>query len=883
MSVPVSTIRLQFHKDFTLDDAAGLADYFAQLGVSHVYASPVFRARSGSTHGYDVADPTEINPEIGGEPALRRLVAALRARGLGLILDIVPNHMGVGPENPWWNDMLARGPASAYAGFFDVDWMSTADPAMAGKILLPVLGEQYGEALAKGHLRLVRDEYGTPVAGYHEAHFPLRPEDASALSAEGLDEALTHHDPSTEEGRARLHALLERQHYRLAWWRTASDEINWRRFFDVNELAGLRIEQPDVYEAAHALIFRLYAGGLIDGVRIDHVDGLAEPGAYCRRLRARLARLDARRPTEAPPGPAYLVVEKILAEDEALPGDWETDGTSGYDFMDEVSAVLHDATGAEPLTELWAEIAPERGNFASEEHRARLQIVGESFTAERESLVGVLHRIARADLATRDSSLPSLRRTLAELLAHFPVYRTYAGPEGRSPTDEAVMAQAVDAARSHVRPGEEPVLDLVSRWLGGEPPAAIADPEARGLREEAIRKFQQLTSPVAAKSVEDTAFYRYGRLISRNEVGSDPDVLAIPVDEFHRRAARRGRSFPHAMLATATHDHKRGEDARARLAVLSEIAGDWWDTMHAWRRRNRALLQRADGRRAPDPIDEAMLYQTLVGAWPPDLRPDDRSGVERLAERIERWQLKAIREAKRDSRWTAPDEAYEAACTAFARELLLGRSAAFRHLVAGFVDRIGAAGAVNGLSQALLRMTAPGVPDLYQGADFWDFSLVDPDNRAPVDFSARIAALHDTAEPAALLETWQDGRVKQAVVTRTLRFRQAHAALFAQGGYEPLATRGALADKLIAFARRHESGLVVTLASRHAARLTEGGVPLIPAWAWDDTEILVPNAPAGLTDVLTGRTIALDDGRIRAADALAALPVALLAAVPSLQ
>lgn len=914
--MPRATARLQFHNGFTLDDGAALVPYFAELGISHLYASPVLRARSGSTHGYDVADPTMINPEIGGEPALLRLVAALRAHGLGLIVDIVPNHMGTGPDNPWWQHMLQWGAASPYGRFFDVNWQSS-DPFLTGKILLPALGGQYGDELSAGRLQL---RYGDDPAGfaigYYDTPFPVRPADYGRILAAGglpgesrlaalLSSAATekpgsehwvHEDlaafSGAEEGRATIgralavfngadrtamHQLLERQNYRLAWWRTANDEINWRRFFDVNELAGLRIERGEVFEAAHALLFRLYAEGLADGFRIDHVDGLALPGDYCRKLRARLAELAPQRPPEAPSGPAYIVVEKILAAGENLSEAWEIDGTSGYDFMDQVSAVLHDRRGTGGLNAVWNEVSGGPVSFAAFEHDARLQMIDESFRAEVEALSSLLLRIARRSLDTRDTSLAAIRRTLEELLAHFPVYRTYAGTAGRSPADDAVMARAMDGARPHLRPGEEPLLDVLGRWLGGTPPDRVADASERALRNAAITRFQQLTSPVAAKSVEDTSFYRYGRLISRNEVGSDPGLLSISAEEFHERCRKRGERFPDELLATATHDHKRGEDARVRLAVLSEMPEEWAAAVRSWRAMNAELRLTTPDGTTPDPVDELMLYQTLVGAWPLHLAADDAQGLAALCERVSRWQVKALREAKRHTRWIAQNEPYEAGCKAFAEALLTAaRGGGFRASLAELVARIAPAGCLNGLSQTVLRLTTPGVPDLYQGTELWDFSLVDPDNRAPVDFDARRTALAASGEIGALPAEWRSGAIKQAVIARVLRFRRSAPELFARGSYEPLSIEGPNADNALAFLRRGGGRALLVVVPRCAASLL-AGAPTVPAEAWGETAVALPEASAARwRDIVGGGTVSAAGGRLALSEALARGPVCVL-------
>lgn len=861
---PRATMRLQLHKDFTFDDAVRLAPYMAELGISHAYVSPILTARAGSIHGYDVIDPTRVNPELGGEDGLRRLVAALRQAGLGLIVDIVPNHMAVdGADNRWWQDVLTHGEASRYAGFFDIDW-NPADASLRGKVLAPFLGRPYGEALAAGELLLDRGG-DAPVLRYFDNTFPIDPRDFAEITAAPADA----YDPATEPGRGRLHRLLERQHYRLSWWGAAGDEINWRRFFDINGLAGLRIEVPEVFEATHETLFRLYAEGLIDGVRVDHVDGLSDPPGYCRSLRAHLDALDASRPADAPPGPAYLVVEKILGPGERLPADWGVDGTSGYDFMDGVTALLHDPAGEAPLAALWAEITGRPADFEAEEIAARREILGRNFAGQLDATATALHRVARIDPATRDVTQPSIRRALLALVARFPVYRTYNAGERRSPADDVAFRRALDAAKQDRPASDIIVLDCLDRWLGGEG----GDAPGAALRHVAATRFQQLTAPVAAKAVEDTAFYRYGRLLSRNDVGFDVACFGSGAAEFHAACAERLATFPDAMLATATHDHKRGEFVRARLAVLSEIPDAWAESVRGWMAQNARY--RRDG--APSPGDEAMLYQMIVGAWPPDLDLDDTDGLQDYAERLATWFLKSLREAKLFTDWTVPVEGYEVAARDFLFAVLCG-DRAFRQSAAHVVRRIAPAGAVNGLAQMLLKMTAPGVPDTYQGTEFWDLSLVDPDNRRPVDWDARIAALSENAEPAALAATWKTGRVKQAVTARALALRRERPFLFARGEYVPLPAEGPRADHVVAFARLHDDAASVTVVPRLPALLLgDGDDILIRPAAWEGTTLSVPAGLAGrrLRDVIGGAEIALT-GTVAVADVLGALPVALL-------
>jgi (1->4)-alpha-D-glucan 1-alpha-D-glucosylmutase len=931
MSIPRATARLQFHKDFTLDDAVKVIDYYASLGISHIYASPLLAARSGSTHGYDIVDPTRISPELGGEDALRRFVSRLREKDMGLIADIVPNHMGVSPENPWWQHVLEWGRLSPYAGWFDIDWQS-ADPALREKILAPFLGQSYGDVLQAGEITLQFDaEKGKIAAVYYAHRFPIAPVDYArilhaaesprlvdvvaafekiavadspqiqqenaeaasqllcdaAQSEEGLADiqgALAHFSETTTEGMAALHELLENQHYRLTWWRNAAEEINWRRFFEVTDLAAVRVEQDSVFDATHATIFRLYAEGLIDGVRIDHIDGLADPAAYCRKLRERLEALTPQRPAFLLRTSPYVIVEKILASGEQLRTDWGINGTTGYEFMDQVGALLHDPAGAEPLNALRAELGGSTTEFELEVRTARRQLLEENLVGEFDSLVRTLHTIARADLHTRDYSHAAIRRVLMELLIYFPVYRTYAGENGRDPLDQQVFETAAMHARASLRPADRPLLDVLDKWLGGEAPHAHEHAEVRNLCRRAITRFQQLTPPLAAKSVEDTAFYRYGRLLSRNEVGADPGQFSLSVEDFHAACTERARHFPNNLLATATHDHKRGEDVRARLAVLSEVHDEWaqqvrnWFGLNASHRREVASEEGLPPTIAPQPDDELMLYQMLAGAWPLELRIDDTEGIQSFAQRIEAWQTKALREAKSTSSWVKPNEEYENACKEFLYALLgISGDRAFLKELQRWVERIAPAGAVNSLAQTLLRLTSPGIPDLYQGTEFWDFSLVDPDNRRPVDYDARRRSLQEKPSVIAELRDWRNGVVKQQIVRQALHLRAREPELFCSGEYIPLAVEGTLAKHVLAFMRRHEGKELIAIACRFPAKLTLPDTPSVPAQAWQDTAVILPATSAtSWLESLTESRIAANGNRVLLSELLRTLPIALL-------
>lgn len=840
-TIPRATARLQLHKDFTLDDAAATVPYYAALGISHLYASPILQARAGSTHGYDTVSHERVNPELGGEDALRRLVAELRRHGMALLLDIVPNHMGVGgDDNAVWLEVLAHGPQGRYAKFFDVDW-NAEDPALRGKMLAPFLGRPYGEALAEGELKLAEKGPTGLALDYFDNLFPIRPEDVARAKAD-----LPAYDPATPEGQARLHELLENQHFRLSHWKLASDEINWRRFFDVTGLGGVRVEVPEVFEESHATILRLYAEGLIDGLRIDHVDGLAQPGAYCRKLRRCMETAARRRPADAPKVEPYIIVEKILAPGEPMPDDWRVDGTSGYDFMDQVGAVLHDPAGEAPLSALWREVSGSARDFPAEERIARRQILRDNLAAERESCARALHAIARSSTMTRDIPLAAIRRVLTEVLVHFPVYRTYTRAGRATSQDATMLARAVGRARANLPRAEHTVLDHLHHWLGEERIRALP-PADRALRLVARVRFQQLSSPTAAKSVEDTAFYRYGRLLSRNEVGSHPDQFSLAPAGFHAACAERGARYPGALLATATHDHKRGEDLRMRLAVLSEIPEEWGTALRGWMDTAAPFFAELETGPAPEAGEAAMLFQMLVASWPLGLASTDRAGIEAWTERLAGWQQKAMREAKRRTGWGAPDEEYEQASRDFLDSVLAADSPLLAPLAA-FAARIAPAGAAKGLAQTVLRLTTPGVPDLYQGTEYWDESLVDPDNRRPVDFDARRASLQ--APLAEALPAWRDGRVKQGVIRALLHLRAASPEVFAAGDYQPVEVTGPRGAEVLAFQRGQDDRAVLVVVPLRAAAVAAETLAF-PAGHFAGTRLVMPEA-GGWTAVLGG-------------------------------
>lgn len=806
---PRATYRLQFRKEFAFDDARAIVPYLAQLGIGHIYVSPILAARPGSAHGYDVVDPARISDELGGEEAFRRLLAALKAHGMGMIVDIVPNHMAVGKENAWWMDVLTHGRDSAYAQYFDIDW-EPPDRTPKNRILLPVLGASLAETLARDEITIMRDAQSrTAVLAHAEHRFPLRPEDSCDVSDDALEKI---RQPES------LRRLLNRQHYRLAWWRTAGDLINWRRFFDINDLIALRMEDDAVFEAVHAKPLALYAEGLIDGFRVDHVDGLADPRSYCRKLRAHL---------DAVRAGGYLVVEKILAPGESLPEDWGVDGTTGYDFMNDASAVLHDPSGAHAFALTWAEISGRTSDFHVEARIARRELLQSKFH-------GAFRAVARAFFATvpavaEDMTEDAFRRALLRLLGEMRIYRTYASGDADDPAPGAFFDAAVARALRRAPGNDAAALHHIVRIFrerGGE------DAESRRV---ALRCFNQLAASLAAKAGEDTAFYRYGTLLSRNEVGSDPDEFALAPAEFHARAQLRLKGAP--LLATATHDHKRGEDARMRLAVLSELSTEWLTAIGDWFELNASL-------RDPclDRADEYQLYQTLVGSWSLDLDWRDTQGLDRFAERVLGWQLKSLHEAKLRSSWSDPDTSYEEASARFVRRLLdPGQSPEFLDSFAAFLDRIAPAAALNGLVQTTLRCTVPGVPDLYQGTEFWDFSLVDPDNRRPVGFGARASALTRKNDLPELLRSWRNGEIKQQLIAQLLALRARHPDCFRHGDYRPVRSEGSHRKNVLSYLRSHGGTRILVAVPRLCARACmDAGRPLPDPSFWSDTVIPIP-------------------------------------------
>lgn len=931
-----ATYRLQLHREFTLQDATRIVPYLARLGISHVYTSPLLKARAGSTHGYDVVDHTLLNPELGTDEDFDRFVATLREHELGLIVDIVPNHLGVmGDSNRWWLDLLENGPAAQSAGYFDIDWRPNR-PSMRNRLLVAVLGEPYGTVLERGEIELkFSAERGEFSVRYHEHCFPLDPREyprifAGAADARIEDEAdradfesllnsfahLPPREAVEEEARTEryrdkeahkrrltrlverspsvlrhvesiiarvngvpgqvesfdlLDALLDAQAFRLAYWRVAVDEINYRRFFDVNTLAALRMDREEVFDAAHALILRWVAAGRIDGLRIDHSDGLYDPQAYFSRLRAAVANAVGRE------RPFYIVTEKILAVHESLPESWEVQGTTGYEFGASATAWLVRPDSERAMSRLYAQFTAEQRPFDEVAYQGKKLVMRIALAAEIEILATQLDRIAQLDRHTADFTRPAIREAVIETIACFPVYRTYVSERGVSDEDRRLVHWAINVARKRSFAADVSIFDFLRDVLLGDAAAGRPEPHRLAMQEFAM-KFQQVTSPVTAKGVEDTALYRYNRLLCLNEVGGDPRRYGLSAHAFHQANLERLRSWPDCMLATATHDSKRGEDVRARLAVLSEMPELWKRHLSRWARLNRGKRRMLEDGPAPSRNDEYLLYQTLVGVW------DSNEDKDKLVQRLQEYMVKAMREAKDSTSWLNPKPQYEEGVQQFVARLLENpEQSAFLHDFTKLAEAVAYFGRLNSLVQTVLKATSPGVPDFYQGTELAGLSLVDPDNRRPVDFAraqTQLAASHsvDPRSIGTIMEDKTGSLAKIYITSKLLHLRREHPDLFARGRYEPLAVTGVSKDHLLSFARVLEDKRLVVVAPRWMFTVMNGEMALPIGAVWGDAEVQV--GTGAFTDLFSGNSIvATPNGggvRVRVADVLRSFPIAVL-------
>ena len=978
--VPSATYRLQFNNQFTFKQAAALVDYLHKLGISDCYASPLLVAQPGSNHGYDVTDHSRLNPELGTEEEFLAFARQLQQRQMGLIMDVVPNHMCIaGGGNRWWNDVLENGPSSVFAEYFDIDW-NPPKPDLGNKVLLPVLGEQYGRVLENQQIKVMYSR-GAFFAQCYQMRLPIAPRTftqilepllvrvkpqldefhSDVMELESIMTALRHLPPRTathpEKIRERrrdkeiikrrlatvvttsaivrgalketladfngvlgkprsfdqLDALLAEQAYRLCYWRVAADEINYRRFFDINELAAIRVETPVVFAAVHDLILQLMKQGWVTGLRIDHVDGLADPGRYLTDLqRASLLALTQAR-GESGKGksgrlglaqqdnladeigkPCYVVVEKILGPNEPLCADWSAQGTTGYDFLNLLNGVFVDTRRNLAFQQLYERFTGNTVKFDDLTYECKKLILRVAMSSELHVLARRLDRISEHHRYSRDFTLNSLQEALAEVIACFPVYRSYISEHQTSvsSTDRAHILAAIRAAKRRNAATSPSIFDFIGSILLLEDASELEESE-RALRYSFVSAFQQLTSPVMAKGLEDTAFYRRYGLASLNEVGGHPEKFGVPLESFHLANQRRASQWPNSMSATSTHDTKRSEDVRARINVLSEIPARWYRAIRRWQSLNQQKKVQVEEILAPDANEEYLFYQTLLGIWPltsmteqSSVKPDVDAG---FVQRAEEYLVKALREAKLHSSWISPNEAYEQAVRQFVRAVLEpGEENDFLKSFVEFQALVSRTGMFNSLSQTLLKIAAPGVPDFYQGTEIWNFSLVDPDNRQPVDYPHRQQLLSSfegktpTTLIAEMLNDPADGRIKLYLTKQALRFRQTRQDLFANGSYLPLRVVGEKSRHVIAFARAWKGDAVIALAARFFTQLGDAAQLPIGNQVWHETAVLLPEElkNGSFRDVLTGQVIQgnKQQGKrgLSLAEVFAHLPVALL-------
>jgi len=945
--IPSSTYRLQFNRTFTFNQAREIVPYLHSLGVSDCYASPYFQARAESLHGYDITDHNKLNAAIGTREEYDAFVAELHAHGMGQILDFVPNHMGIGePLNLWWMDVLENGPSSVYAPFFDIEWQPLKSD-LQGKVLLPILGDQYGRVLERGELK-IGFEAGAFSLSYYEHELPIAPGTYRHVLNIALDKLAPFHDeefyaevqsiltaldylprrsetdPTRIAERARekeiikrrlerrcqeapqverairdaltqingradgarsfdaLDALLNDQAYRLAFWRVAAEEINYRRFFDINDLAAIRMELPEVFDATHRLLLELVAAGAVTGLRIDHPDGLYRPQEYFAKLQEQCAAaIGIALPEDG--RAIYLVVEKILSGHESLPRGWRVHGTTGYEFGRLVTGLLADNSAEQAITKTFQRFIGHGMHFGHLVYAKKRLVMRLSLANDVNVLGNMLDRVSEKNRWFRDFTLDALERAVRETIACFPVYRTYITPGYPvSAEDRTVIERAIASAKRRNPAIEESVFNFLRDIILFRS-AENLDDAVRGEHAHFVLKFQQSTGPIMAKGLEDTAFYIYNRLAALNEVGGEPQRFGITIQEFHESNKACQETWPATMLTTSTHDTKRSEDVRARMVAISEVPQLWRTSLQRWRTSNRRAKQQIDETEAPDGNEEYLLYQTLLGTW-----PVDHSGAavpvasEEYIDRIQTYMAKALREAKVNTSWIQPNEQWDSATREFVEKILEpGPKNRFLPAFLPMVEEVAWLGAINSLSQVVLKLTTPGVPDVYQGNEIWDFSLVDPDNRRPVDYQARAEMLAELgkATPEEFLRAWPDGRIKLFLTQKLLCFRRDHPALFAQGSYVPLATTGTHSDSCVAFAREFEGEWLVAVIPRHSSRV---GFPPVGE-RWQDTAIELPEAAAqgSAKDIFTGRALRMESRSVLVSEAIMSLPFAVYAARPS--
>jgi len=950
LNPPLSTYRLQFNKDFGFGDATRLLDYLAALGVTDLYASPILTSRKGSEHGYDVADPTRIDPEIGSEQDFETLLAELAKRGMGVLVDIVPNHMAASGENRWWMDVLEHGRDSAFASYFDIDW-NPPSRNLVGKVLLPILGKPFGEVLDEGHLKLAYQD-GRFFIHYFQWTLPVAPEAYQhilGIRAEAVETALGKESPEFQEfsgilaaftalaqkGRVdggtearpkldavrerlrvlvserpavaavvesnlaefngtagnaasfvQLERLLNQQHYLLAYWQDPNEGINYRRFFTISDLVGVRVEDPIVFEATHDHVFRIVAKGasqgLRMGLRIDHIDGLRDPSGYLTRLQQRLSE------TEGAGAPCtYLIVEKILGRREQLPDDWPIAGTTGYEFLNYVNGIFVDPKGSERIEAIYSQFVGRKTDFADVVYEKKKLVMNSLLRVEVRGLARQLAELALKDRYARAISRLELIDGLTEVTACMPVYRTYIRSLEVPPAARATIEEALQGARARRPQLSDACLAFLGDVLLLANPPHIG-PEQREERLGFVMRWQQFTGPIVAKGFEDTALYAYYPLSSLNDVGGDPEpTRAASREEFYEFVRNRQERWPQTLNATTTHDTKRSEDVRTRIDVLSEIPDEWGAKIECWSKENARHKRSINGLNVPDANEEYLIYQTLLGMWPVASDPSS------IAKRLQEYMVKALREAKIHTRWIETNEAYEAAVVSFVTRILSRETApSFLSGFAEFQRKIAWCGMINSLGQALLKIVCPGTPDFYQGAEMWDLRLVDPDNRGPVDFAQRCKALHDLPgdgddrNAGELLREWPDGRVKLHVIRAALSCRLQIPEVFARGDFLPISADGPRTENVISILRRHEGRCVVAVAPRWLARTYTPAEHLPSVEFWDGTALLLPeSAPKSWSNALTGERVesrsAGGSDTLGLSELLTRFPVALLTSSPA--